>query len=354
MRYHLAIALSFLCLACSDDALPQGGSPQGGGTPTAGNDSGAGGPAGAGAQGGSSDGGSSNGGSNEGGSTSDGGSNEGGKAPTCTGKTLGAGDTEFTMMFGGEDREFRVHAPPAYDPEVATPVVLVLHGYLESNDDIENITQMTPEADDRGYIVVYPQGRSTSWNAGSCCGSSQQLGVDDVGFINAMLDQIESDYCVDVKRVYSSGFSNGGMLSHRLACEAADRIAAIGPVSGTMALPTCTPSRPVPVQQFHGTSDFVVPYNGGVFGPASVPVTTADWVERNGCDATPTVTFDMGDATCETYSNCMAAADVVLCTLDGGGHQWPGGESAGPGGTINMDIFASEALLDFFDAHPMP
>lgn len=352
MRYYLAVALSVGCLACSDDALPQGGAAAGGNAPVAGNDGGGEGPAGAGSQGGASTGGASEGGAPQGGGAN-GGNGEGGSAPTCSGKSFGAGDTDFTLMFDGAEREFRVHAPPAYDPTAATPVVLILHGYTETNDSIEDITQMTPEADARGYIVVYPQGLGTSWNAGECCGSSQQQGIDDVGFINAMLDKIEADYCVDTKRVYSAGFSNGGMLSHRLACESADRIAAIGPVSGPIRLSTCTPSRPVPLQQFHGTSDFIVPYNGG-FGATSVPDCTAGWVERNGCDPTPTVTFDMGDATCETYSGCDEGADVVLCTLDGGGHQWPGGQSGGPFGTVNMDIFASEALLDFFDAHPMP
>lgn len=349
MRY-LCLALTFLITGCSDDASPKGGGATGGSQPTAGSDSGGAAPTGAGSQGGSSEGG----GPSAGGSNGDGGSSSGGApATTCEGKTLGAGDMEFTLNFDGADREFRVHAPTGYDPTVSTPVVLVLHGYTETNDAIEDITQMTPLADERGYIAVYPQGLSTSWNAGECCGTSQAQNVDDVGFINAMLDQIEIDYCVDTKRVFSSGFSNGGMLSHRLACEAADRIAAIGPVAGPIRLPTCTPSRPVPMQQFHGTSDFVVPYNGG-FGATSVADCTAEWVERNGCDPTATVTFDMGDATCETYSSCTAGADVVLCTLDGGGHQWPGGQSAGPLGTINMDIVASEALLDFFDAHPMP
>jgi len=341
-----SLCVCLILWGCSDDAAPGGA---GGGAPTAGNNTG-GEAVGAGSQGGAADGGAGP----TGGAASGGGTSQGG-APSCGGKTLGAGDTDFSFDFDGATREYRVHAPPGYDPAVGAPVVLVFHGYLESNDDIENITQMTPEADARGYIAVYPQGLSTSWNAGNCCGSSQQLGVDDVGFVNEMLDRIEADYCVDIDRVFSAGFSNGGILSHRLACEMADRIAAIGPVSGPIGVEPCTPSRPVPVQHFHGTSDFVVPYNGGGFtGFTSVADSIAGWVERNGCATTPTVSFDMGDATCETYSSCTENADVILCTLEGGGHQWPGGESAGPGGTINMDIFASEALLDFFDAHPMP
>jgi polyhydroxybutyrate depolymerase len=274
---------------------------------------------------------------------------------TCMGKVGPAGDMDYTMDWDGDMREYRVHAPPGYDGTQAVPVVLVFHGYTETNDQIEEITQMTPETDARGVIVVYPQGRSTSWNAGTCCGTSSSTGVDDVGFVGAMLDAIEEAYCVDDKRIYSSGFSNGGMLSHRLACEMSDRIAAIGPVSGPIAIDPCTPTRPVPVMQFHGTSDFVVPYNGGGLSQAaSVPDTTSAWVARNGCGPTPMVTFDMGDATCETYSGCQNDATVTTCTLDGGGHQWPGGMSAGFGGTINMDIFASEAMLDFFAEHPLP
>jgi polyhydroxybutyrate depolymerase len=274
---------------------------------------------------------------------------------TCDGKVGPAGDMDYVLDWDGDMREYRVHAPPGYDGTRAVPVVLVLHGYTETNDQIETITQMTPETDARGVIVVYPQGRSTSWNAGNCCGSSASLGVDDVGFIGAMLDQIEDAYCVDEKRVYSSGFSNGGMLSQRLACELSDRIAAIGPVAGPLALDACDPPRAVPVMEFHGTSDFVVPYDGGGFSSTqSVDETIAAWVANNACQETPMVTFDMGDASCETYGGCEDDASVTICTLEGGGHQWPGGMSAGPGGTINMDIFASAALLDFFEAHPMP
>jgi polyhydroxybutyrate depolymerase len=145
------------------------------------------------------------------------------------------------------------------------------------------------------------------------------------------------------------------MLSHRLACEASDVIAAIGPVAGTMAFDGCAPSRPVPVMHFHGTSDFVVLYNGGGFSNGdSVPDTIDDWAMRNGCSGAAVTTFDMGKAKCENHGNCTAGADITLCTLTDGGHQWPGGMSAGPGGEINMDISASAAMLDFFTAHPMP
>lgn len=279
----------------------------------------------------------------------------GGGGQSGCGIPVPTADTEHTLPFGGESRKLRVHTPPGLDPSTPAPVVMVFHGYLEDGDKIEDITKMTPAADARGYIVVYADGLDQSWNAGGCCGSSESDGVDDVGFVSAMIDFLEAHYCVDPKRVFSAGFSNGGMLSHRLACELGDRIAAIGPVSGTMAIPACAPTRAVPVMHLHGTSDFVVAYsNGGFSGAKGVDETMAGWVTRNGCSPTPHVVFQHGDATCESWSPCADDSDVVRCRLDGGGHQWPGGNSAGPGGTINMDIAASEAILDFFTEHPLP
>ncbi|MFO0613627.1 MAG: PHB depolymerase family esterase [Polyangiaceae bacterium] len=283
------------------------------------------------------------------------GAGTGGGAPLGCGLPIPTSDSEYTLPFGGADRTFRVHVPPGLDASTPAPLVMVFHGYLEDGDQIETITKMTPAADARGYVVVYADGLGKSWNAGGCCGSSASNGVDDVGFVGAMIDFVEAHHCIDPKRVYAAGFSNGGMLSHRLACEMSERIAAIGPVSGTMAIDACAPSRPVPVMHFHGTSDFVVAYaNGGLSGAKGVDETMAGWVMRDACTASPHVVFQQGSATCESWSPCAAGADVVRCKLQGGGHQWPGGNSAGPGGTINMDIAASEAMLDFFTEHPLP
>jgi polyhydroxybutyrate depolymerase len=281
----------------------------------------------------------------------------GGGTPVCgDGGPVGPIDVDHTLAFGGDDRTFRVHFPPGYPDGGTYPVVLMLHGYLEDGDQFETISQMTPAADDAGYIVVYGDGRSMSWNAGSCCGSSSSAGVDDVGFVGALLDEVAATYCVDERRIYAAGFSNGGMLSHRLACEMSDRIAAIGPTAGTLAFDPCAPSRPVPVMHTHGTDDFVVPWDGGGFGNAtSVDDTIDAWLERNGCFTDEPVTvYESGDATCIAYAGCTDDAEVRLCTIEGGGHQWPGGESAGPGGNLSTDLETSEELLRFFDAHMLP
>lgn len=355
-RVIFALGLTLAALGgCGDDASSASGT-TGSGAAGASSAGGAGagqGAGGAGAAGGAASGGGGAGAAGGAGATGGGGA--GGRSGGCVDGSGTPGDTSFTIQHDGDDRSYRVHAPPSYDGATPLPVVLVLHGYTETADQIETITKMTPEADARSYIAVYAQGLSNSWNAGACCGSSQFLGKDDVGFLLAMIDEIAADYCVDESRIFSSGFSAGGMLSHRLACEAADRIAAIGTVAGPMAIADCNPTRPVPVMHFHGTSDFVVPYDGGGLSNAeSVADTIAGWVARNGCASPAMTTFSQGDAHCETNDGCTDGATVTLCTLEGGGHQWPGGESAGPGGEINMDIFASAAMLDFFDAHPMP
>lgn len=304
---------------------------------------------------GSGEGGAGQGGSSTTSSTSSstsGAGGSGGSTATCSAKTGAAGDQPYTLTWAGAERAYRVHAPPGYDGSTATPVVLVFHGYTETADQIETVTKMTPVTDAHGAIVVYAQGLGNSWNAGTCCGSSATGDVDDAGFVGAMLDAIEDAYCVDDRRVFSAGFSNGGMLSHRLACELSDRIAAIGPVSGTIAVGTCNVTRPVSVMHFHGTSDPIVWYDGGLGNAQSVPDTISGWVARDGCGTTPATTFSMGDAHCETYDGCMQAANVTLCTLEGGGHQWPGGEPGGVG-TLNTDISASDAMMEFFEAHPM-
>jgi polyhydroxybutyrate depolymerase len=335
----LAIGLT---AACGDDG------------PGASTEGGAGAPASGGAAAIGGGGGSASGGAGNGGEGAGSAGGAGGAAPAlCEGFAPSSGEQSFALDWGGASRSFYVRVPTSYDASSPLPVVFVFHGFTQTAEQIETVSKMTPAAEARGYLVVYAQGLGTSWNAGGCCGSSSTFSVDDVGFVGAMIDDLSTKLCLDPKRIHACGFSNGAMLSHRLGCEAADRIASFGAVSGTMAISDCTPSRPTAVMHQHGTSDFVVPYDGFFIGADTVPETIDGWVARNGC-TTESVTFDEGDATCVTHGGCTAGADVTLCTLEGGGHQWPGGESAGPGGEVNMDLAGSEALLDFFDAHPMP
>ncbi|MEZ4225276.1 MAG: PHB depolymerase family esterase [Polyangiaceae bacterium] len=280
----------------------------------------------------------------------------GGTPATCSVAALPAGTTTITVKSSGQDRSARMVIPKSYDASKPVPLVLVFHGYTESATAIENISQMTPVAEKAGVIVVYPQGILNAWNAGKCCGVASTSNRPDVQFVVDLLDSLEQQLCIDKKRIYAAGFSNGGMLSNRLACELSTRFAAIGPVAGPLAIDACAPQRPMPMIEFHGTGDFVVPYDGGgLSGAKSVKENVDFWQKNAWCtDGTPGETYKKGDVTCASYSQCKEGAAVELCTVEGGGHQWPGGKSAGPGGKLTQDVNGSQRMLDFFLAHPMP
>jgi polyhydroxybutyrate depolymerase len=246
--------------------------------------------------------------------------------------------------------------PASYDPTTPTPLVLDFHGYSMTALTQEQLTRLPAKADAAGFIVAHADGTGVvqGWNAGSCCGTAASTGVDDVAFVDALVAEMHNRLCIDARRIFATGFSNGGFLSHRLACERADVFAAVAPVSGVMGIASCTPSRPMPVLHIHGTADAVVPYDGSVaLGFGSVADTIAGWVARDGCSPTPTSVFARGDASCVAYRGCGNGAEVELCTITAGGHTWPGGGPF-PGGHQSTDLSATDAVWDFFVAHPRP
>src|SRR6185503_1632980 len=171
----------------------------------------------------------------------------------------------------------------------------------------------------------------------TCCDPASTNNVDDTGFFKKLLDEAESKLCVDAKRIYMMGMSNGAYQSHRMACELADRVAAVGPVAGLLLFQGCTPSQPVPVMMVNGTSDSLSQYQYVAQG-------VNFWKGKNGC-TTMAQTYQNGDTTCVTHSGCTAGADVALCTVQDGGHQWPGGGTEFPLlGKKSNDIIATDAL----------
>lgn len=271
----------------------------------------------------------------------------------CAGAGVSPGNVDWTIASGGRQRTARVHVPPGYDGTTPTPVLINFHGRNSNASQEELISQTTPKADAARFVVVYPTGVGATWNAGLCCGQAQTEDVDDVAFTRALVDELEAKLCVDKKRVFATGLSNGAFMVNRLACELADRIAAIGPVAGQLLSTTCNTSRPVPVIHFHGTADAIVSYDGQL-GMPGVESSLKAWASRNGCSTTPKQTYASGDATCVSYDGCKANADVTLCTIAGGGHTWPGGLAVPGLGKTSQDIDATDAMWDFFVKHPMP
>lgn len=276
--------------------------------------------------------------------------------PSCAGRrgTPGGGGAR-TLTVGSLARTYRVYAGRRYEPARPAMLVLNLHGFTSNGQQQEAYANMPALADARGFVVASPDGLDASWNAGICCGLSMTRAVDDVAFIRRLIDEVSAEFCVDPARVFATGMSNGAFLSHRLACELSDRVAAIAPVAGVLGLPTCTPPRAVPVFHFHGTLDGLVPYyGGGLQGFSSVADSMRGWAQRDGCGATGAEFLRRGLVHCDRWSGCRDGAEVQLCTVDGGGHTWPGGLPIPAFGLTTTDVSASEMMLDFFERHPMP
>jgi polyhydroxybutyrate depolymerase len=276
--------------------------------------------------------------------------------------TVIPGDYYFSIQHDGRTRTFYVHVPPGYNPGIGTPVVMAFHGGGGTGEAMATMSQLNEKSDIEGFIAVYPDGVGLVWNAGICCPYQGSYDIDDVGFVEAMLQYLEQRITVDPNRIYATGISNGGMMSYRLACELSDRIAAIAPVSTANTFENCNPSRPVSVMHIEGTDDQCVPYEGSdecggclaryicivcpllcfesfYFPCPSAEEETASWVQRNGCSNQPRVTYQDSETVCNTYGPCNEGTEITLCTIEGGGHTWPGGTLASeacnnPNGTI--------------------
>ena len=277
----------------------------------------------------------------------------GGTGP-CSRSTIDGGTYSFT--FKGVKYGYIVHLPPSYDGTKRTPLILNWHGYQSTASAEEAFTYMDPVADSQGFIVVYPDSPDQSWNAGTCCAFTA-LTRDDVGFGLALVRQISSEACIDARGIYATGMSNGAFMAYRLGCEAAGVFAAIAPVAGKVGIPDCNPSRSVPLLAYHGTADPLISYDAGTFSGEGldVPDTVKKWADRDLCQTGPTVVYQNGTVTCETWSACDAGATVTLCTAVGEGHCWPGQPSCPQQlGNSTTDVNATVGILGFFKNFPRP
>ncbi len=257
------------------------------------------------------------------------------------------GDTIYKVKSGGITRSYIVHVPSSYHGQ-AMPVVVNFHGASgQASGQEAVISTMDASADANGYIVVYPNGSNISlspldttffWNPGQGeQGYYKPLtrikNIDDVAFTGALLDKVEADYNINTKKVFVVGLSNGGMMAQRLACHLANRITAMASVEGNLWEFTsgCTPSRPMPTLLFSGTGDFWMPYSGGASTCASgnnwksAQDVFDAWKTKNSCSTTSTTTTPSSDMSCQIFTGCASGAQVGMCTIQNGGHTWPGG-----------------------------
>ncbi len=267
------------------------------------------------------------------------------------------GDSERFLDFGKLQRRYLLHVPPSYDPSQPAPLVLAFHGYGLDAEEMVRFSGLSDLADAQGFLVAYPEGAGTqkSWNGGTCCGEAMMEKVDDVGFTRAVIEDIAGQVGLDRARVYATGFSNGAIMVYRLACELADMLAAIAPVSAAPAITSCKPARPISVIHFHGDADRLNPYDGGQRsgGGEFLPVENgiAFWVRANGCPSEALETQD-GNIVHRVYTPCLEGSAVELYKILGGEHAWPGGEAVTQEiGVPSDEIDASVLMWEFFAAH---
>jgi len=279
----------------------------------------------------------------------------------CQDGTLDSSVIHVELSHDGDMRSYELYVPPGYDGTTPLPVVLNFHGFTSSGPLQQEGTKMDELAEREGFIVAYPNGLDNSWNAGVCCGRSAETNVDDVGFTRAVIDDLGARGCIDTARVYATGMSNGGFLSHRLACEAADVIAAAAPVAAVLGIDesACNPSRPIPILQLNGTADPLVSYEGGGLADSPSAQDSIDgWIARDGCSGEPQITYENGAATCETASDCDGEVSVTLCSIEGAGHCWPGQPCPERLGSLvgepTFDIDANEVMWELFSTAKLP
>lgn len=269
------------------------------------------------------------------------------------------------IEINGLERTFTVVLPSNYyDSDNHFQAIIAMHGGGGSAKQMEESYELPEKAEAQKFIMIYPDGvqsdgilKVRTWNAGTCCEHAAEKNIDDVGFLNKMIDNVVKEFRIQPEKIYAMGMSNGGMMAYRLACELSDKIAAIAPVACTMVTTEqCSIQKAIPVIQFHSVLDQHVPINGGVgiigMDFPAVKKGLETWAVRNGCFAEiPEITENKKYTTFQ-WGNCSSNSEIMLYVTQDGGHSWPGVKKVriggdDPSGALN----ANDLIFDFFKKH---
>ena len=273
--------------------------------------------------------------------------------------------SEHRVRVGGLDREFLVVAPARAGETTEVPAVLVFHGFRQTPRSMRTLTGWDSVAEEQGFLVVYPKGIDRSWNDGDDSKPATRKNVDDVGFIEALVRALVSDFGVDADRIYATGFSNGGFMLLKQACALRDKLAAVGIVAAGVYNQVdsfCDGSRAFPAMFVLGTEDPMTPWEGWKNYRGVIPSQSGEvWARLNKCDPEPVVAAQANrdrDGTRSErieFAECADGASVVFYRVEGGGHTWPGGHQYLPSALVGRtarDWSATETLWEFFSRHP--
>jgi polyhydroxybutyrate depolymerase len=277
-----------------------------------------------------------------------------------------------SLTVDGLERTYVVHVPLSYHGAYPVPLVLVFHGGGGSAERMVELTGFNTLSDEKGFIVVYPNGVENHWNDGRLLQKyrAHRENIDDVAFVSALIDHLTEEYHIDELRIYAAGISNGAMMCCRLACELSERLAGIAMVAGAMPeelSSRCSPSTPVSVVLINGTEDPLVLWEGGEITigrqrlgkTVSVSDTVQFWVIHNTCSPPvgtwlPDIHDDNTTVYKEVYGAGRGGTEVILYAVEGGGHTWPGGPQYITELIVSRtcyDIHATEVIWQFFAEH---
>lgn len=243
----------------------------------------------------------------------------------CGKQSLAAGTHTFMLASAnGISYKYHVVVPNSYVPTKRTPVVFFWHALISDPAETRRLIPVDQAGEDAGAIFVHPESPDRSWDVGSCC-TDTVMGMhrDEEVFAREVVAEVQSKVCADRRRIYTTGFSNGAMMSQMLACKASDVFAAAVSMSGTLTIPEteCKPGRATPLLMINGTADPLVGYSDtSLSGGLSATDAFAFWARTDQCQGDPAQTFSQGKAVCKAYKQCDSSAEVSLCTIDGMGH----------------------------------
>jgi len=250
---------------------------------------------------------------------------------------VSSGNFSGKLINQGQSRTYYLHVPKSYNPNHSMPLVMVFHGSGGSGRSIAKVTDFNDLADEKGFIVVYPNGIDHQWNT-----------EDDVSFVEALIKRIMQLRNIDGSRIYATGFSSGGIFTQALACKLSSEITAFASVAATLTAnlaPSCQPDHPVSILMINGTGDRTVPYEGGFIGGVgreviSVPKTFKLWRQYDHCDSEAKVDYRTS-LKISRYTHCRDGSEVMLVSVKHGGHRWPDGDG----------IDTTRAIWNFFSRH---
>ncbi len=285
------------------------------------------------------------------------------QAKTIT-KKIAYGGSDRQLNFQGRSRSYYLYTPKSYHSNRPMPLVLVFHGHGGSGHSIARVSRFNTLAEQKGFMVAYPDGIGREWNV------SPNSKANDVSFTTALIDHLGQIRNVDNHRIYATGFSKGAILAQALACKVPNKIAAFSSVAGALPVrlkSNCQPPTPVSMLMINGTNDRSVPYRGenpqqrGAL--SSVPATVSFWRTHNGCPSSAQIR-QLADGNSSDlkvriarYPSCKSGSEVLLASVVGGGHFWPGGASSD--GSLNrlnnqLGFSASRTSWNFFNRHTLP